>query len=416
MSHPLLDLPAARQRGDHLGIASVCSAHPLVIEAALRLGRDGAGPVLIEATCNQVNQEGGYTGMKPADFRAFVEAIADRVGFDRSRLILGGDHLGPNPWTDLPADQAMDKAAAMIAAYAEAGFTKLHLDCSMGCAGEPVALDDAATATRAAHLAEVAEAHGRADTPPVYVIGTEVPVPGGAVEALDHLQITTPEAVRRTHAVHEDAFAERGLGPAFERVVALVVQPGVEFGHDDVVHFDPARAAALSAVLDDLPGLVFEAHSTDYQHPQNLRALVGGGFSILKVGPCLTFALREALYGLDAIADVLDGHPPRGGLMAAMEAEMQAAPGKWRKYYTGDATDLWLQRHFSYSDRIRYYWPAEGARGAVAALFARLGDKDIPDPLRRQFLPGLDGVTRAADMPVAAVQQVLRLYARAAAP
>ena len=165
MSHPLLDLPAARQRGDHLGIASVCSAHPLVIEAALRLGRDGAGPVLIEATCNQVNQEGGYTGMKPADFRAFVEAIADRVGFDRSRLILGGDHLGPNPWTDLPADQAMDKAAAMIAAYAEAGFTKLHLDCSMGCAGEPVALDDAATATRAAHLAEVAEAHGRAGPP-----------------------------------------------------------------------------------------------------------------------------------------------------------------------------------------------------------------------------------------------------------
>ena len=63
--------------------------------------------MLIEATCNQVNQEGGYTGMTPADFRGFVEAIAARVGFDPSRIILGGDHLGPNPWKQLPAEEAL---------------------------------------------------------------------------------------------------------------------------------------------------------------------------------------------------------------------------------------------------------------------------------------------------------------------
>ena len=66
--------------------------------------------MLIEATCNQVNQDGGYTGMTPADFRAFVEGIADRVGFARERLILGGDHLGPNPWRSLPAAEALDRA------------------------------------------------------------------------------------------------------------------------------------------------------------------------------------------------------------------------------------------------------------------------------------------------------------------
>ena len=58
---------------------------------------------LIEATSNQVNQDGGYTGMTPADYRDFVGAIADRVGFPRERLALGGDHLGPNAWTALPA-------------------------------------------------------------------------------------------------------------------------------------------------------------------------------------------------------------------------------------------------------------------------------------------------------------------------
>ena len=71
-------------------------------------------PLLIEATCNQVNQDGGYTGMTPADFRRFVEGIAARTGFPADRLMLGGDHLGPNPWKSLPADQAMGQVTGSI--------------------------------------------------------------------------------------------------------------------------------------------------------------------------------------------------------------------------------------------------------------------------------------------------------------
>ncbi len=132
------------------GITSICSAHPLVIEAALLEGVATGTDVLIEATCNQVNQDGGYTGMTPADFRRFVEEIATRVGFDTRRLILGGDHLGPNPWKHLPAEEALAKSDVMIDAFVRAGFTKIHLDTSMGCAGEPVALPDAVTAERGA--------------------------------------------------------------------------------------------------------------------------------------------------------------------------------------------------------------------------------------------------------------------------
>ena len=112
----LADLPRRYARGERAGITSVCSAHPVVIEAALRLGAEDGSPVLIEATCNQVNQDGGYTGMTPADFRTSVDALADRVGFPRDRLILGGDHLGPNPWKNLPAGDARARARAMIEA------------------------------------------------------------------------------------------------------------------------------------------------------------------------------------------------------------------------------------------------------------------------------------------------------------
>ncbi|WP_343080041.1 D-tagatose-bisphosphate aldolase, class II, non-catalytic subunit [Ostreiculturibacter nitratireducens] len=414
MTHPLFGIAAAFHEGKPAGITSVCSAHPVVIEAALRLAKETGRPALIEATCNQVNQEGGYTGMTPADFRVFVEKIADKVGLAKRQIILGGDHLGPNPWKDLPADEAMEKAEAMIAAFAAAGFTKLHLDTSMGCAGEPVALPDETTATRAARLAVAAEAN-RGAVDPVYVIGTEVPVPGGALEELDELAVTTPEAVSRTHSVHRDAFAAAGAQGAFARVVAMVVQPGVEFGHADVVHFEPEKARDLSASLAGLPGIVFEAHSTDYQTEAGLTALVRNGFAVLKVGPWLTFALREALYALDAVADVLEGHPPRGALMAAMEEVMRAAPNNWKKYYEGDETELWLQRHFSYSDRIRYYWPSPKAEEAVARLRARLDGKAIPEPVLSQYLPTVSAGGGAEEIMVAAVQNVLRMYERACA-
>src|ERR1017187_4142150 len=120
----LADLPRRRRFGAVAGPTSVCSAHPWVIEAALTARPDR--PVLIEATCNQVNQDGGYTGMTPADFRRFVQGIADAVGFDSSRLTLGGDHLGPNPWRTLEPEAAMRRAEMMVAAYVEAGFAKIH--------------------------------------------------------------------------------------------------------------------------------------------------------------------------------------------------------------------------------------------------------------------------------------------------
>lgn len=375
------DLPLPR------GITSVCSAHPLVIEATLKRALVEGRAVLIEATCNQVNQEGGYTGMTPADFRQFVHSIAAKTGFPVERIILGGDHLGPNPWKQLPAEEAMIRAEAMVAAYVEAGFEKIHLDTSMGCAGEPLALADELTASRAARLAKAAEeaALRSGSPPPVYIIGTEVPPPGGATHALEELELTKVEAALKTLAVHQTSFAEAGVTSAMERVIGVVVQPGVEFGNANVALYRPDRAKDLIAALDEMPGMLFEAHSTDYQPTEALSALVDGGFAILKVGPGLTFALREALYGLDAIADVIGVNPGRSGLAATMEAVMVEDPKNWAGHYNGSAEEQRLQRHFSYSDRIRYYWPDLRASAAVDELVNRLKDK-IPETLISQYL------------------------------
>ena len=418
----LSKLPARYASGARGGITSICSAHPLVIEAALLEGIATKTDVLIEATCNQVNQDGGYTGMTPADFRRFVEDIAARLGFDTKHLILGGDHLGPNPWKHLSAEEAMAKSEVMMDGFVRAGFTKIHLDTSMGCAGEPVALPDAVTAERAARLAKVAEkaaAESGFDLP-IYIVGTEVPIPGGAMEEIEDLELTKPDAALETIAIHRKAFAALGLEDAFSRAIGVVVQPGVEFGNENVVYYDSNKATALSGVLNQTPQFVFEAHSTDYQPVEALSALVHDGFAILKVGPGLTFALREALYGLDQIAAFLDKLPEEETVRSKLEKLLLNEPKNWEKYYHGDAEELRLQRHFSYSDRIRYYWPHPEATAAVNSLLERLEGRKIPETLISQYLGTLYPAVAAGKVEatphalmVEAVRNVIRVYGKA---
>ena len=412
---------SARPLYEQAGITSVCSGHPLVVEAAMLQAAEDETELLIEATCNQVNHQGGYTGLTPADFRDMVHAIAQRVGFPVDRVILGGDHLGPTPWRRLPAERAMAEAETMVAAYVAAGYKKIHLDTSMGCRGEPDHLGDALTAERAARLALIAEQAARdAATPVHYVIGTEVPTPGGALHDIEALEVTTPEAVFATLEAHRFAFAAAGAEEAFGRVIAVVVQPGVEFDTEKIVVYKPERARELVGALGALPGLVFEAHSTDYQPPDQLAQLVRDGFAILKVGPGLTFTMREALYALDHIASEITPGWAERSLMETMEHEMVARPEYWQAYYSGTPNWQRIMRHFSYSDRIRYYWASPAAEEAVDRILVHLRGTGIPAPLVSQFLPTLYPRVASGELPAApkvlvleAIKDVLRQYGAA---
>ncbi|WP_062763358.1 class II D-tagatose-bisphosphate aldolase non-catalytic subunit [Falsirhodobacter sp. alg1] len=360
---------------------SVCSAHPDVLEASLRLARDRNAGLIIEATSNQVNQFGGYTGMTPADFIADVRRIADRVGCDPALIAFGGDHLGPQAWRNEPAESAMAKAEDMIRAYVRAGFTKIHLDCSEGCAGEPGQVGDDLAADRAAQLAAVAEAEG--DGTISYVIGTEVPPPGGARNDEEGIIPTSPAAAATTLDITRRAFEARGLHAAWSRVRWLVVQPGVEFAPAHVHAFDPGQPDVLSQALQGVDGIAFEAHSTDYQQPEVFGALALRNFAVLKVGPALTFAVREALYALSHIDGWMTGAPHLADLM---ENLMTTAPGYWQGHYHGTPAEQRLLRHFGYADRIRYYWTRPEAKEAVAALCARIDGTLAVETLMAQYI------------------------------
>ena len=417
-------LIAAHRQGQPVGLYSVCCSNEQVLLAAMQVALRYDTVLLIEATSNQVDQFGGYTGMTPAQYRDYVLQLAQMQGFPAERLILGGDHLGPNAWQKQPAIEAMAHARELIAAYVAAGFHKIHLDCSMSCADDPTPLPDATVAARSAELARIAERtaadHGL--PPPVYVIGTEVPIPGGEASLAGGLAVTTPDAAATTLAIHREAFSAPDLLPAWERVIAMVVQPGVDFDHSVVHHYDPQAASALSAFIETQPRIVYEAHSTDYQTEASLHALVRDHFAILKVGPAATFAFREALFALAAIENELLPQGQRSDLVGVLDRCMVEHPTSWKNHYHGDEQQLRLLRRYALSDRSRYYWGEADVQAALSKLTDNLQQHTPPLILLSQFMPEQHDAVVAGELspdPLALVRHKIfgRLaeYARACA-
>jgi D-tagatose-1,6-bisphosphate aldolase subunit GatZ/KbaZ len=417
------------RRREPVGIYSVCSANAWVIEAAMHQALEDETVLCIESTCNQVNQFGGYTGMTPSQFANYVRSIAGRVGFPEERILLGSDHLGPYPWRDEPSKTALDKACELLRVSVLAGYNKIHLDASMACADDAQnrPLDDGVIAQRAAALCQVAEktwAEAPAGSPgPLYIIGTEVPTPGGEHGPGLAPAVTRAEDAQTTLDNFRTAFSKRGLGPAWERVIGLVVQPGVEFGDASVFEYDREKAQFLSKCLPASPALVYEAHSTDYQPPAALREMVEDHFAILKVGPWLTFAFREAVFALAEMEREWLGNE-RGVTVShvaeVLDQAMLSNPVHWRAYYRGEDWEMHFARRYSYSDRSRYYWPEPAVQREVELLLANLSASAPPLTLLSQYLPEQYDAIRAGSIPNTPasliqdhIRKVLRIYSAA---
>jgi D-tagatose-1,6-bisphosphate aldolase subunit GatZ/KbaZ len=402
-------LLTANRQGKGRGIYSICSANRFTLEAGMLQAARDSNLLLIESTSNQVNQFGGYTGQTPAEFAKFVHKTAATMRFPPKQILLGGDHLGPHPWRQAPAAIAMEKAREMVAAYVRAGFSKIHLDASMPCADDNVeagrSLPEEIVSRRAAELCQAAEQAHRAlrgkTAAPVYVIGTEVPVPGGELHGAKAPEVTRTKDLEQTIHSSKKAFHELGLESAWERVIGVVVQPGVEFGDSTVFPYDKKKASQLSKFLLRKFAGVYEAHSTDYQSPAALRQMVLDHFAILKVGPWLTFAFREAVFALAAIEnEMLSGRDDSAisNLPQVLETAMLENPVYWKSYYHGTEHELQLARKYSYSDRSRYYWPQPAVAAALERLFSNLNAHPAPLSLLSQYLPSQANAVRSGTL------------------
>lgn len=397
MKNPLISMIEKRQAGIHVGVPSFCCANKIVIEAILEQSKRFDDTVLIEGTSNQVNQFGGYTGMTPKDFAEYTYAIANRIDFDRNKIILGGDHMGPLPWCELPATEAMENAKELVRLCVQAGYKKIHLDTSMRLGDDPVdqPLQNSVIAERGAILFEECEKtflemlkKNPDEIRPVYVIGSEVPIPGGAQCDGEAINITKPGDFENTLLAYKKQFKVRGMERLWKDVIAIVVQPGVEFGEKGVHLYDRVEAAALCRSLRRYPDIVFEGHSTDYQSPLKLREMVEDGIAIIKVGPALTYALREGLFALNKMEkELIQDEEKQSHFEQVLDKAMLASPKNWIKHYHGTEEEIRLSRKYSFSDRCRYYLVNPQVDAAIDKLFRNMDSIEIPLGMLHQYMP-----------------------------
>ncbi len=396
MENILLNMVEKRKIGINCGVPSFCSANKIVIEAIMEQAKRFDDMVLIEATANQVNQYGGYMDMKSEDFKNYVYKIADKIHFDKQKIVLGGDHLGPLTWCNEPEKDAMEKAKVLVRQCVLAGYTKIHLDTSMKLGDdpkdEPLAVEK--IAQRGAILYKECEEafqeliqKDKDAVHPVFVIGSEVPIPGGTQED-EGLKVTTPEDFENTILTYKKVFKEYGLEEAWKYIIGIVVQPGVEFGNNELHIYNRFDAVKLCDTLKKYPDIVFEGHSTDYQPPMKLKEMVEDGIAILKVGPALTFAVREAIYALSFMEkELITDETKRANFIETLEKVMLEDDHNWVKHYHGTELEKKLAREYSFSDRSRYYFSLPEIVQTQEKLINNFKDIEIPMGMLHQYMP-----------------------------
>jgi D-tagatose-1,6-bisphosphate aldolase subunit GatZ/KbaZ len=186
-------------------------------------------------------------------------------------------------------------------------------------------------------------------------------------------------------------------------------------GNTQVFYFDKAKAGALSAAALTVPGVVFEAHSTDFQTEAGLADLVASHFAILKVGPSLTFAFREAVVAMAAIEERL-GASKRSGILEALATAMNENPVHWRPYIPVDERQE-LLKIFGLSDRIRYYWPQPKVDAALKTLLSNIDAARAPPGIVSQFVGKMLADDQAGPLSERIIQAkvgaVVEIYRRA---
>src|SRR5690554_5206849 len=389
--NPLKEILLQRKESTIKGVYSACTANDMVLKACIIKAKKTNTPLVIEATANQVDQYGGYTGMKPIDFKNMVKNLCEEIGYDFNQVILGGDHLGPLTFVKYDEEKAMDEAKELIKQYVLAGFTKIHIDTSMKISSDdqhtPLSVET--VAKRAAILMEVAnkafakrQKENDQAIKPCFIVGSEVPIPGGEQEEVETLEVTKVDEFNKQVSIFKNTLPAQN----WEDVVGIVVQPGVEFGDNQVFHYDSSKAQALKQAKQAYPSLVFEGHSTDYQTKEGLRQMVDDDIAILKVGPGLTFGYRQTLFALAQIEEEMQLEDP-SNLRSVMEKVMVDDPKYWQKYYNGGEKEKQLKRAYSYSDRIRYYLPYKEVEQAIEKLRKNINNNEILLPVLYQWLP-----------------------------
>jgi len=343
-------------------LPSFCTSNFDVIKIILIYAKIYRLSVLIECTSNQVNQFGGYSGLKPKEFYKKIILLSKKIQLNRKYIIFGADHLGPLPWKNLNKKNAFKNAEKLLKSISKEKFEKIHLDTTIVCGNEKkLNLDKVRS-----RFFELFKSIPKKKLKNIYLVaGSEVPYAGGG----DFKEnISKLKDVQNDYSIYNSIINQK---KSKKREFALVIEPGMSFTNDKIFKPNFKNLKNISK-FSKKKNIFFEAHSTDYQRMDVLKKLVKSNFKFLKVGPELTFKYHQSL---KLMLDLEKRYTPiyfRSNLNNELNKIMKKKNKYWKDYYKGSTSKINFLKFNSLLDRVRYYWNHSSVDRSKEKLFKNI--------------------------------------------
>lgn len=349
-------------------LPSFCTSNFDVISAILLYSKIFNLPVLLECTSNQVNQNKGYSGLKPKDFYKKVISLSKKIKLNKKKIIFGADHLGPLPWKNLDKKKAFKNAKNLLKSILNENFQKIHLDTTIICRNDKKFNLDKIRE----RFFDLFKSIPHKKLKKIYlVVGSEVPYAGGG--SLNN-SISTFGDVKKDYQIYNSIINKNQIKL---KEFALVIEPGMSFSNNGIITPNFKNLKKISKFSRN-NNIFFEAHSTDYQPIGVLKKLVNSNFKFLKVGPELTFQFNECIkYMLNIEKKFIPKKKDRSNLKEDLISVMNKNPKYWKSYYKGSKSNINYLKFNSPLDRIRYYWDNKKIKNSKKKLFKNINKLPI---------------------------------------
>ena len=350
-------------------LLAVCPNSPAVIKAAFRAAKRNNAPILFAATLNQVDCDGGYTGMTQEDFVRVMKVEAKRNNYT-GPFIAAIDHGGPwlkdiqtlEKW---PYEKAMEAVKKSYEAALLAGYELIHVDPTVDRSlpeGEVIQIEVVAARTieLITHIDRFRKSRG---LPPIdYEVGTEE-VHGGLADM---------DVFNKFLKLLKAGLEENGCSDAWPCFVVGKVGTDLH-----TTFFDPVVARQLASTVAEYGSFIKGHYTDDVENPEEYPMSGMGGAN---VGPEFTIAEFNALEELESLEYKLyeEGAGAMHSRMNAILRELVVASGRWKKWVRGnesadDFASITPERQrWLIQTGARYIWQKPEAVAARQMLYSNL--------------------------------------------
>jgi tagatose-1,6-bisphosphate aldolase non-catalytic subunit AgaZ/GatZ len=355
-------------------IFAACPNSLSVIRAALKSAKRCNAPIKFAATLNQVDLDGGYTGLTPSEFVGKVHLHARNLNVT-SPVIIAIDHGGPwlkdihnrEKW---PYSKTMSAVKESFEAAIRAGYDLIHVDPTVDITltGDMnISID--MVAERTLELIEYAENFRLKNNYPriSYEVGTEE-VHGGLADL---------DVFRRFLELLKQGLKQKGLQNVWPCFVVGKVGTDLH-----TTTFDPLVARQLTKIAKSYGSLIKGHYSDNVTNPE---AYPESGMGAANVGPEFTEMEYNALIELEHIQQTLfaDGKIAKPVAMKRKLWESVIKSGRWQKWLHADENpnDFYAnsceRQEWLIKTGCRYIWEDQEVVSTRARLYQNISIQGI---------------------------------------